>query len=765
MIDDTVTRQSDIAILTVFDSWGNILFSNDHAKTGLTVAPSWLTQQRNVDQTSMKLAFEGAQVFGTPLLNGFNAQVGTLALGYSDNVVQANLRNTKISMLQNFAVIIGASVVLIILSVIFASRGLLQKTKPVTFPQAEPSQRFSMRAKMLLIAFSALLLANGAGAYQALSIFKAQLSPEIYAHSLAIGVTTTTIIDKALQAGIPFTDLVGVPESLDLMREANPSVLYAAIVDTNGTLLYQSGTITRALGRHFRDSVSMGDTNGPAAGYLNSSFTISLQGKPLGMLYLGQDESLIRKIINEISYDILTVIVVSMLIAFELLYFIVGYVMAPHSDPHGPGAHIREDKTTAKDEDHMKSILQGKIRPALFLLVFSESMSLSFFPMFVEQFYVPISGISKEILIGLPISAFMLVWAISLPFSGEWSDKVGRRKPFIIGALITAAGLVMTGLSHSYYELLVWRSFTAAGYGIIFITCQGYIIDHSTMKTRAKGMSMFLAGFFAGSLSGAAIGAILSQRIGYESTFILSAALSLGAAAFVYAFIQESANRAQKSHIPNLSIADYKTIFSNPKFLALTFCVAIPAKVCLTGFLYYTGPIFLKTIGTDQSSIGRVLMAYGLAIIIVSPLSARFADKFGNRKLFVIGGSLLAGLAVLILGYFDTLIAVVFSVTLLGIAHAISVSSQLSLVIEIFDDEKSTVGMGKVVGIFRFIERLGSVIGPILAGVLIGIGGFNDAFIGIGMMTLIGIAIFALVFANKAPPKSEVSTVDGMGGR
>jgi len=235
---------------------------------------------------------------------------------------------------------------------------------------------------MLLIAFSALLLANGAGAYQALSTFKAQLSPEIHAHSLAIGVTTTTVIDKALQAGVPFTDLVGVPKFLDLVRDANPSVHYAAIVDTSGGILYQSGTITRALVRHFSDSVSMGDTNGPAAGYINSSSTISAQGKTLGMLYLGQDENLIRKIINEISYDILTVIVVSMLIAFELLYFLVGYVMASQSGTLGTEARRLDDKTTAQAEDHTKSVLQGKIRPALFLLVFSESMSLSFFPMF-----------------------------------------------------------------------------------------------------------------------------------------------------------------------------------------------------------------------------------------------------------------------------------------------------------------------------------------------------------------------------------------------
>ncbi|MBZ0093008.1 MAG: hypothetical protein K8F27_12420 [Sulfuricellaceae bacterium] len=95
------------------------------------------------------------------------------------------------------------------------------------------------------------------------------------------------------------------------------------------------------------------------------------------------------------------------------------------------------------------------IRWPFFLLIFSDSLSLSFFPNFVAQFYHPIGWLSREVVIGLPISVFMFVWALSLPISGQWSERVGHRRAFIVGALVTALGLILTATSQNMLELLM----------------------------------------------------------------------------------------------------------------------------------------------------------------------------------------------------------------------------------------------------------------------------------------------------------------------
>jgi MFS family permease len=49
-------------------------------------------------------------------------------------------------------------------------------------------------------------------------------------------------------------------------------------------------------------------------------------------------------------------------------------------------------------------------------------------------------------------------------------------------------------------------------------------------------------------------------------------------------------------------------------------------------------------------------------------------------------------------------------------------------------------------GVFRLFERAGSIIGPLLAGVLIASFGFPQTFFGIGMITFVGTILFMLVF-------------------
>lgn len=142
---------------------------------------------------------------------------------------------------------------------------------------------------------------------------------------------------------------------------------------------------------------------------------------------------------------------------------------------------------------------------------------------------------------GLPISVFMLVWALSLPWAGAWSDRVGRRKAFLYGALITGIGLFLSGTAQTLIDLMIWRSLTAIGYAIVFITSQAYINENTKPEQRTQGMAVFLSGFFAGSLCGAAIGGILADRIGYSQTLFVSGFIALIAAFFAHKFVIDGA--------------------------------------------------------------------------------------------------------------------------------------------------------------------------------------------------------------------------------
>lgn len=372
------------------------------------------------------------------------------------------------------------------------------------------------------------------------------------------------------------------------------------------------------------------------------------------------------------------------------------------------------------------------IRLPLFILIFSEAASLAFFPNFVASLPSNQNWIPADLVTSLPISLFMLCWAISLPFAGYWSDKVGRRKSLISGGLITAFGLVATALSPNLELLLIARALTAVGYGVVFISAQGYVTDTTNTQNRTKGMSTFLSAFFSGSLCGAAIGGVLADKLGYSMTFLLAATMAVIGVILVISFFDRGESNSESKPV---QLSDFKILLSNKYFALITFFSAIPAKVVLTGFLYYICPVYLQSLGESSAVSGRVMMTYGLAIIIISPLAAMLIDKWNNKIAFIFAGGILSAAALMNIMLLPGTSGLLMIVILVGIAHGICVSPQVPLIIELLSD--SGLDKGKTIGIFRLTERIGNIAGPLVAGLALSVFGFQNTIVLFGIALLI----------------------------
>jgi predicted MFS family arabinose efflux permease len=345
-----------------------------------------------------------------------------------------------------------------------------------------------------------------------------------------------------------------------------------------------------------------------------------------------------------------------------------------------------------------------------------------------------------------------LVWAISLPMAGQWSDRVGRRRSFLVGALITAFGLALTAIAQDIFQLILIRSVTAIGYGIVYIAAQSYVADHTTARDRTKGMATFLGGFFSGSLSGAALGGILADRIGYQGTFGVAALMSLMAAMFVYYFISQRPTPIAREVVvapqTRLRVADFWQLFRDRCFAPITLLTAIPAKILLTGFLYYSAPLYLRSAGASQSATGRVIMLYGLSIVLLGPLAAWMADRWHLRRSFIGLGALCSAAALCIPILSPGAGGLLAAIALVGIAHAVAVAPQLAVITEHMQTRPNPPSMGKVIGIFRLSERAGNILGPMVFGVLLNVARPETTFMHVGVYVAISALLFFLVLGG-----------------
>lgn len=409
-----------------------------------------------------------------------------------------------------------------------------------------------------------------------------------------------------------------------------------------------------------------------------------------------------------------------------------------------------------------------RIRIPLFLFMFSEELSRSFLPLFIERLSPPSATLSTELLIGLPITLFMLAAAAMTPIGGAMADRYGAARVFLMGVAPAVIGYIGTVFAQGYYDLIAWRALSAVGYGLIFIAAQAWVAENTDEKNRAQGMAVFVGAVFAATICGPSIGGIAANRIGYEMTFLISAGLALISGMIVYGMLADSKPRAGAA-APMTTRAAWTLMGRDPRLFAVTVFAAAPGKMMLSGFLFYLVPLYLAQLENSQSAIGRMMMLYGVATIALTPLAARFADRTGRHASVVGVGGLIAGLgcifgAVAVSGSASVDAAttgVVAAIIALGVGHALCFTSQLALVQRAAAARGEEIGQASVIGAYRLIERLGTVLGPIIAGGFATALGYQNAMIGVGAVGVACIIAFMLVYRSagrsRAPAPAGVS--------
>lgn len=385
----------------------------------------------------------------------------------------------------------------------------------------------------------------------------------------------------------------------------------------------------------------------------------------------------------------------------------------------------------------------GRMRAALFLFMLAEELSRSFLPLYARELYTPVPGLSETVMMGLPIGLFMALVAVFTPFAGHWADRFGSRRTLLLGTLPAVAGFIGTAMAGSMVELLLWRGACALGYAVMFIGAQGFVARHTPADRRARGMAQFVAAVIVAGLCGAPLGGILADQFGYRTTFVVSALLALAAAAAVTLLPVDRLERMQRRPF---RIGDAVSLLSNPRFVALLLFSSVPTKLMLTGYLFYLVPVSLHAAGETPAGIGRLMMTYGLIIVLLGPWVSGIADRTGRHALFAGFGGLIGGAGTLAILQEQGVAGILIGIAALGVAHAFNNATQLALVPEVCRADCVSMGDSTVFGVYRLLERGGSVIGPLLAAALADRFGIQAALVALGVLGMLCGTAFCVVF-------------------
>jgi predicted MFS family arabinose efflux permease len=639
--------------------------------------------------------------------------VGQLALVLSKQRIKDALREAVLSNITTLVATTSGAALILVFGMIFV------------VPTRADHPSFNARL------YTILILAFGcAQIFYSLSnivFFKNQSLSFLKHNSTTVISMVKQDIDKLLDKGVRLEQMHGVDTFFYDIIRVTPEIASISLTDNQDRPLFSAdkqGPIPRGIDIHPRAANS--EYNLDIAVQRPRSDTVE------GHLRLSLSATVIDERIQTIVLDTLTVAVIAVLFLLEML-MLLSLILAIGK--------------SARDKSHLAAGFKSAlIRPVGFVVIFSMSLCFTFIPLRMGQLYEPMLGLSKEVIMGLPISMQMAGAGLAIVLAGFWIDRRGWHEPLILGLGAMSVGFSTAGMTADPLGYILALGLCGLGFGLAFMGSQGFVLKHADPARKASGLATFFAGVYAGNICGSAAGAMMADRLGYGPVFLISGILFLVTLALVLLFFRslfETPARIPRSEMMPASASGIKTYIGNKNvFILLVFSI-VPSALVLIGFINYALPVYLHLVGASQSDIGRIIMVYGICLVYLAPMISRLIERAKSRKPFVFLAGLLGAAAMGCYVFLDGLTAATCAVFFFGLSSSVGFASQNAYALNL----KAThvFGENKAMGLCSATERIGQVLGPLVLGGLITLFGMDKAIVTAGMVYLLVTAIFFLL--------------------
>jgi EmrB/QacA subfamily drug resistance transporter len=390
----------------------------------------------------------------------------------------------------------------------------------------------------------------------------------------------------------------------------------------------------------------------------------------------------------------------------------------------------------------------------LFITVFDTTSAIVALPTIAHEFGTDLPTAQWVILAnGLTIAALLVP-------VGRISDILGRKRIYVLGALLLASGALLAAWSSTIYGLIGARAFVGVGSAMTQGTAMAILIGSFEANDRARVLGLQLGAVGLGQIVGPSLGGWVTGAVGWRALFAITAVGMLaiaiasqrtlprreprpqverpfdywGAIAFstflvcllltltlgpgigwlapaTLALAAASASLlalfvgVERRHpAPMMSLA----LFRNAEFaLGALAALVVFMGIASTRFLV---PFFLQAVrGIPAAQVGLLIVPAAVVTAIAAPFAGRVADRFGVRLFANVG----MGLAMLGFGTFAVLgvetpsWVVIGGLMLMSLGLAVFSPANSASILHTVDDNSH----GVAAGFISLCRNSGNVIG------------------------------------------------------
>lgn len=266
----------------------------------------------------------------------------------------------------------------------------------------------------------------------------------------------------------------------------------------------------------------------------------------------------------------------------------------------------------------------------------------NFFFTALPLYAVKISG--SNLYSGLMLTVYSFAALAARPFSGIISDKFGRVKLLIVGALICTVACALYGVTTSILIILAIRVLNGLGFGM-HSTCAGAVAADVIPKSRmAEGIGYFglyatfstaVAPFVALSIVGS------GELRDFKLLFFISSGLCLTSMIFDCFISYERKAKKEMSEATEQEVAVTESDVPLPKtLLGFEYSVFLPAAVLILLFFAQSSTNTFLALFAQERALGNIGLFFtfnAVGLFLSRILFGRLTDRHGPNLVVIPG--------------------------------------------------------------------------------------------------------------------------------
>jgi MFS family permease len=367
-----------------------------------------------------------------------------------------------------------------------------------------------------------------------------------------------------------------------------------------------------------------------------------------------------------------------------------------------------------------------------FVSLFTDLSSQMVFP--VVPLFLLSLGASAWV-IGLVEGAAETTASLLKVFSGYWSDRVKRRKPFVFaGYGLSTITKPMFALAGTWPFVLFVRVLERVGKGVRDAPRDAIVAESVDVSIRGKAYGFQRALDGIGSFSGALLAVVLLPLLGYRNLFLIAFLPGIIAVLLILLIREKRSQVVVRHAAMPLNVSLRKL----PRNLQLF--ILVSTVFALGNFGYAFLILKAKNIGfTDDVTLLLYVLFYVVYTLFTIPAGI-LSDRVGRKPVLIIGYILFAVTAVALL-FTSALVPLIAVFILYGVFFGMIDGVQRAFVVDLAPAELK----GTALGTFYTATGLIALPGGFIAGYLWTVISPQATFVFALGLTILGLLMFSFV--------------------